>query len=285
MARLKRLACRAVMAWLCAATLAACGGSSSNSSNDDAAPDGMVTAYATDFSAGEASQWFNYPLGAPGCTALPQVTEADGTDYVRSQAPWWVDINHIAPGLGYVHLVAFAYHRDWSTDGEIPMRSTGLRPLDLRNAEVVLRWRAPQLQLPPDASLLLWFQTRTSALDARPQRYANFVLTGQPLRYTAASGGWQDDVLKLEPVNSRYACLGSSPERADTYGCDLDAIDAMKNWNVDLGIVILFNQAASAAQINGAVELDDLTIHLPADNLDTHRGAAPSIARARNSTC
>lgn len=265
----------------CAAAVVSCGGGGGN------APEGPVTVYSTDFDAADTGQWLQYTENnrEEGCADLAHVSGNDGSRYAVSQAPWWTDENHIEPGLGYLHLVAFAYHRDWSTDGVIPAESPGQRPLDLRDAEITLRWRAPSLQLPPEATLLFWFQTRTSALGVTPGRYANYVLTGQPLRYLVASGGWQEDTLRLQSIASQYACMGSSPERADVYGCDLDAVEALRNWNVDLGFVILFRDPSAAQQISGAVEFDHLSMRLPADNLDTHRDAAPSIARANNSTC
>lgn len=259
------------------AVLVACGGGGRG--------DGKVTVYETDFSAAQASTWLDYPKrDAALCEPLRPVVEPSGNGYAVSSAPWWIDSNHAAPGAGYLHLIAYAYHHDWSIDGEITVPSAG-RPMDLRNATIRLRYRAPTLQLPPSAQLYLWFQTKVSS-DIAPEGriYVNYVLDSQPLPAGAAARSWLDVALHLSTDESHYRCLGSNPTRTDRYGCIEHVADALRDWNTDLGFVILFPDEAAAAQIDGSIEFDRVSIELPFTNLLTHE-SDPAILIRGASTC
>lgn len=275
-----RTAIRGVTVVVISLAVAACGG------GDDAIDNSLVVVHNEDFSASAELKWLHYPDIEPiECRPLERSMDPDGTDFATSRGPWWTDTNHAPPGLGYLHLVALAYHRDWSPDGLIPDASTGAKPLDLRNAEVTIRWRAPQLHLPGDAMLTLWFQTRTSPANAPAPRFVNYLLTGQTLGATPPPAQWREDVVHLRSSENDYACLGSNVDRADTYGCDVTAVEALRDWNADLGLVVFFRDPASAREITGAVDLDRVTIRIPEENLATHGLAAPSIVTAGGSTC
>lgn len=258
--------------------LAACGGGGETPGEREGSQGtGYVTIYESDFSEPKAARWFHYPddvLVSPVPLAVHQ--EADGNHYAVSKGPWWTDPNHAAPGLGYLHLVAFAYHRDFPGFGEVPDIPTGNRPVDLRNARIDIRWRAHGLEMPDDAQLALWFQKRIPTADPERPRYVNYALVGQALRTDPAADGWQEDTLMLSTAVADYACLGSSPERADTYGCEVAPLDALRDWDTDLGLVILFKEEKMAAEIDGAVELDHLAISVPRANLATHSGPGVS---------
>lgn len=275
-----RIAIQALAVVATPLVVTACGG------GEAAHDDPWVVVHQEDFSASGELKWLHYPDTEPiECRPLERSTDADGTGFATSRGPWWTDANHAPPGLGYLHLVALAYHRDWSPDGVIPDTSTGARPLDLRDAELAIRWRAPRLSLPRDAMLTLWFQTRTSPADARAPRYVNYLLTGHTLVTGPASSQWREDVVRLRSSESDYACLGSNTDRADTYGCDVTAVEALRDWNADLGLVVFFRDPATAREITGAIDLDRITIRVPQENLATHRFAAPSIVTAGGSTC
>lgn len=275
-----RTAIRAVTVVAVSLAVAACGG------GDDAIDNPLVVVHNEDFSTSGESKWLHYPDTEPiACRPLERSIDLDGTDFATSRGPWWTDTNHAPPGLGYLYLLALAYHRDWSPDGLIPDASTGARPLDLRDAELTIRWRAPQLRLPGDAILTLWLQTRTSPVDAHAPRYVNYLLTGQTLDAGPPPAQWREDVVRLRSSENDYTCLGSNTDRADTYGCDITAIAALRDWNADLGLVVFFHDSASAREITGAVDLDSITIRVPKENLATHRLAAPSIVTAGGSTC
>lgn len=275
----QRTAWRGLMAGLCGLMLVACGGGEDPGNR-------LAEVYSTSFDAASARSWLHYPSIDPiECRPLEGRIDPDGTDYAVSAAPWWVDENHAPPGLGYLHLVALAYHRDWSTDGIIPAVSQGARPLDLRNAQINVRWRAPGLKLPHDARLTLWLQTRTSPADALDVRFVNYMLSGQVLETSPAPTRWREDVLYLRADDREYVCLGSSANRADTYGCDITAVDALRDWNTDIGIIIFSPHASFASEVAGAIEIDRLSVHVPAENLETHRSSPPTIVTAGGSTC
>lgn len=239
----------------------------------------------SEFSGTGASGWLTYSAlpGLEGCTDLPTVTSAAGQSYGVSSAPWWTDPNHAAPGLGYLHLVALAYHQDYSVDGVIKPRHRG-RPIDLRGASINVRWRAPSLVLPASARFLFWFQTQAEHAGGAPRR-VNYVLTARPLTARPVPAGvWQEDELSLSADAGDYTCLGSNAQRADTYGCDIDALHALRDWNINLGFAILFPDSADAARMQGAVEFDRIALRVPDENLDTHLAAPATLSRGP-STC
>lgn len=265
---------------LAAAALAGCGGGGSGGGSEN----GEVTIYRTGFDGSPSSRWLTQTSDDPAnCAALPVQVEASGNTYAVSRGPWWTDTNHSSPGLGYLHLVAFAYHRDWSSDGVVSAGFPG-RPIDLRNAEVVVRWRAPTLQLPVDAKLLFWFQTHDPARPRTDPRYVNYVLANQPLTVQPGSGAWRETRLELSTAAGAFRCLGSNADRADTYGCSSDVNEALRSWSIDLGFVILFPDATLAEQIQGSVEFDELSLQIPDGNVDTHVFAEPTLQRGP-STC
>ena len=271
---------RALAAMAMSVALSASGGG--EASGDEA----FVVVHTAEFGGSSDQKWLEYPDAEPiECRALERSTDADGVDFATSRGPWWIDTNHAPPGLGYLHLIAFAYHHDWSADGLIPDASTGSRPLDLRDAEVTVRWRAPALRMSADATLTLWFQTRTSPVDAVAPRFVKYLLTSQSLPVRPPPSQWREDTLRLSAVDGDYACLGGNADRANVYGCDVPAVAALRDWNTDLGLVIFFRDASSASEITGAIDLDRSTIRVPQDNLATHRLAAPSIVSAGGSTC
>lgn len=256
-----------------AVVVAACGG---GGTTED------TRVYTSKFS--EGSGWLTYRAGAHvECEPLPIQTDASGVSYATSGAPWWIDPNHAPPGLGYLHLVAFAYHHDWSVDGVITGASAG-RPLDLRNATLSLRWRAPALRMPEGARLLMWFQTRLRTSTSDRPRYANYVLRAQPLVAIPDDSTWLETTLRLTTEPRQYECLGSNADRTETYGCANSVDEVLRDWNADLGFVILFPDESMSEHILGNVEFERIVIDVPSTNLLTHSSETPTLTRGP-STC
>lgn len=243
----------------------------------------MATIYKQSFNDDTEPNWFMYREPAPnGCTPLDKRKKSSGDGYLVSGAPWWIDPNHAPPGLGYLHLVAIAYHHDWWSDGEISPPHSG-RPIDLRNAELTIRWRSPELKLPPEAQLVFWFQTRTSASGEGGQ-FVNYALTNQPLIPKAGSYRWRNTTLRLRPTDKEFQCLGSNEPRKSTYTCLTNVADALRDWNTDLGLVILMPDSSLSQQISGSVEIDSVTLKVPRSNLNTHENEVVSL-NIKNQGC
>ena len=117
-------AARALWAALVAALLTSCGGGGYDDQTDLMASDWHAVV-DTEFSASGSNGWFTCRSSAVDCFDLPFATDPAGTGYGMSSFPWWVDPNHAPPGLGYAHLVAYAYHIDCVREGiiEPPRRS------------------------------------------------------------------------------------------------------------------------------------------------------------------
>jgi hypothetical protein len=67
-----------------------------------------------------------------------------------------------------------------------------------------------------------------------------------------------------------FACPGSEPDRTDTYGCDVGPLQALRDRDTDIGLVIFFEGLSRATEIASAIELDHLKMSVPAANLATH---------------
>jgi hypothetical protein len=254
-----------------AATLTSCGGGG----------DEPVTIYKTAFDG--TSGWLTQSAETPSeCTPLEESTEA-GNGYAVSRAPWWIDPNHAPPGLGYLHLVAFAYHFDWSTDGVVASEYAG-RPIDLRDARIRLRWRAPDLRLPPGARFMFWLQAHDPRRPRADTRYVNYALINQALIPVADDPRWLESTLVLPASGQGLACLGSNLDRTQTYDCAADPSEVLANWTIDLGFIILLPDRDSASLVAGSVDFDGLEIAIPGRNLFTHEDTAPSLVRGA-STC
>jgi hypothetical protein len=261
-----------------AGVLSACGGDGDGDVAPHVVVDTDFAAVNTSASVAATAGWFTCPADtSAGCVDLAPGQEDDGTAYGVSSSPWWIDPNHAPPGVGYLHLVAYAYHENFLDGGVIEPPQDG-RPIDLRNARVTIRWRAPTLRLPEAARFRFWFQTAVTASDGVTRRYVNYMLSARSL---VPRGGneWQSDTLELSASNRDYRCLGSNPTRTDTYGCGIDAVSALTAWNVDLGFIIVFPEQSQATAVSGSVEIDRITIGIPPGNLDTHAQAAYSVTR------
>ena len=241
--------------------------------------------YAADFAAEPGGGWLTYRGTGTSCEPLVVMTDDSGQRSARSQGPWWLDANHAPLGLGYLHLLAFAYHLDWSEDGRIPGLGPG-KPLDLRNATVVIRWRPTELQLPPEARLNLWFQTQLPAVTPLDSKLVNYLFTGQTLQVAGTTEGWRETRLQLTADDRQYACLGSNQFRTNTYSCEWSPTQALREWNVNLGIVAFFPDASAAQKITGAFDIQSIEIH-PDPSLvhGLTPPLPPSPGARRKSTC
>jgi hypothetical protein len=256
------------------AALLGCGGSEP----------GPVRVYATDFDEPAQSEWLTQrPESAANCTPLLVRTEPSGNGFMRSEPPWWVDPNHAAPGLGYLYLVAFAYHADWSSDGAIVPSLPGW-PLDLRESVLNVRWRAPDLVLPPGARLLFWFQAEDPDRPASNPLYVNYAMTGQPLVPQPGNSTWQETQLRLSPTPGTFECLGTSDARADTYGCSPDLARTLATWRVNLGFIILFEDRNAAEAISGQVDFDRISLVVQPQTFAVTETPRPLVPR-RGGSC
>jgi hypothetical protein len=201
---------------------------------------------------------------------LDLLREPDGNGYGVSKSPWWVDPNHIAPGAGYLNLVAISYYEGFfGYDAEVMSLVSG-KPLDLRNATVKVRWRAPTLAIGPDSKLVFWFQTRAFDPFYEDQRFVNYALTGHPLVPKSGDETWLETEFTLTSDAGIWTCLGSSDTRTDTYGCAGSVDEALATFEADLGFVILSPDEGSAMSSTGAVEFDAISIDVPFRNRTTH---------------
>jgi hypothetical protein len=254
--------------------LAGCGGGEA----------GPVRVYATDFSEPTQTVWLTQrPESASNCTPLPVQTDTAGDGFMRSEGPWWVDPNHAAPGLGYLYLVAFAYHADWSLDGAIVPSLPGW-PLDLRESVLNVRWRAPDLVLPPGARLLFWIQAEDPDRPASDPRFVNYAMTSQPLIPKPGSFRWQETQLRLSPKPGTFECLGTSEARAETYGCAADLSRTLATWRVNLGFIILFEDRTIAESISGAVDFDRISLVVQPQSFAVTETARP-LEPQRGGSC
>lgn len=241
-------------AWIGAAVLlASCGG------GGDSGP--RAPWYEADASQLQR-EWLTQRQGSSYCEPLLPGPSGGADAAAMSQGPWWLDGNHAPPGAGYLFLIAFAYHRDWSIDGVIAPTSTR-RSTDLRGASLRVRWRAPELRLPPGASVSFWFQARGEMIMAPQREMVNYLQVRTPLA-TAANipSAWREDVVHLAPRADDYLCLGSNPDRTDLYGCRRGPVEALADWDTDLGIVIHMPELAMAEQVSGSVEISSIRIDL-----------------------
>lgn len=283
-----------------AAGITGCGGSHSEPAPTVVIPEegGLEAAYvafASRFDTPTVPLWFTFRRDQ----ALPQPlewrTDRDGNGYLRSAGPWWTDPNHAAPGAGYLHLIAFAYHdslvldehgtgqaiqfpdgrvlammpRAWSEPGSsdnpwqgIPGAIRGRPPgtiSDLRNAVLGFRLRTRDLELPDGSNLYVWFQT----YDAETERFVNYAKVGQPLLGQLNADDWREVRVVLTDDDADWLCLGTSRERANTYGCARSVADALRRFHVDLGLVMLLGSQPPERPASGAIDLDDVRLFIP----------------------
>lgn len=273
----------AALCLISGAALIGCGG------GDHAPVDNRVTVSKSEFDSSACMHWETYGAKDGNYSVfdikpLDLLTETNGNGYAVSSAPWWVDPNHAPPGAGYLNLVAVGYYEGWRGEsGEVQALSSG-KPLDLRNADVSVRWRAPTLALAPNSKLVFWFQTRAFDPVTAQIRYVNYALTGQPLVAKKDDATWQTVNLKLRTDPTQWTCLGSSTSRAATYGCARSIDEALANFEADLGFVIVSPDESSSQGNTGAVEFDAFSMLIPPENLDTHANTV-SYLNTESNTC
>ena len=168
--------------------------------------------------------------------------------YLESRSPWWIDPNHKYPGAGFVNVIAYKYIG--STYGGL-----GRKTLDLTGACISVRIMVKELNS-GDAHLWFWFQSQ----DSRTGKTANFALTKYPIDSSVTPNVWSDITLVLSPLSSEWACLGSSFERQDFYGCS--AIEeALRDVNINFGFIILPVNPDNPP--TGIVRIDNISIYKP----------------------
>lgn len=281
--------------------LAACGGAGSIDAPD--APHEIerrrFQSYAGNFQSDAEPGWFTYEAGKRVPNALKRRVDGDGNGYLVSTGPWWYDPNHTAPGLGYLHLLAFAYHASYelsdipvapgqpleTSTGAIvyanrPLGATGtsateplpspgrgiLRGLpetsaiDLREGVISLRARSRDLELPPDAEIYFWFQAFDPSLGGGEGRFVNYINVAHPIGRRLSADRWTPISIPLTANETDWACLGSNSDRLETYGCSATAAAALIRFDVDLGFVILVGQQIRPIPISGEVHFDDIRL-------------------------
>jgi hypothetical protein len=261
--------------------------------------------YAGDFQSDAEPGWFTYQDGKSVPKALSRRIDADGNGYLVSKGPWWYDPNHTAPGLGYLHLLAFAYHASYElvdvpiTPGQPLETSTGTivyatrspgavgtnaaqsrtsggrgvlsglpmtHAIDLRGGVISLSARARELELPADADIYFWFQAFDPSLGGGEGRFVNYINVAHPIGRRLSSDRWTSISIPLTANEADWVCLGSNPDRLETYGCSSAAAAALSRFDVDLGFVILVGQQIRPIPISGEVHLDEIRLVVDAVN-------------------
>ena len=285
LAQKRRQIARAALRVAAIAVLVGCGGGG----DDDEAPvvDTRVKVSMSGFDNQACMQWQTYRaindtrdvyVGSP----LEVRLDGTGDPYAVSTGPWWNDLNHVTNGSNYANLVAIGYYDGWVDPTAVMSALSPGRPIDLRNADITLQWRAPDLLMAPESKLVFWFQTRSFDPQAQQLRYVNYALTGQALKPRAGDTKWQVATLKLTPDPSQWLCLGSSPTRLDTYGCARSIDEALTNFEVDLGFLIISPALPLSDQPTGAVEFKNISVMLPPENIKTHANSASYLYTGRS---
>ena len=257
------------------------------------------TVYQSNFDDRPRADWFTYQAGRPAPVQLKRETD-HGNSHLVSEGPWWPDPNHESPGLGRLHILAFAYHdshrftpvegpglqpvdlgngqrlyadKHPSTDGDessargraiargpIAGPAPGER-IDLRGARISFRMQWQGAVVPPGTQLYFWFQAWDPHA-ARGGRFVNYVLTARPLFDASVAGHWTPVLLNLTPDESAWSCLGSSTARESVYGCSASVSAALARFDHNLGFVALLpgEIGEGAAFMQGRFLIDDLRI-------------------------
>lgn len=230
-----------------------------------------------DFSvAGSAAKWsWMKEDGSPGGaqTALTQVGSGASSYALASFSgpsnyAWW-DLNHVNPGFGPLHLLAFAYSQAALAGGAIPATP------DLRDGLIRVHLQVVDFYKPPTARIGLWVQTK-KASDVRTVNYFN--IAAKPAGSSDETPRLIDDLLgfgglgvarrptldfvedsgivaidiPLKANDWRWIAMGSNPSRSHDaggaiYGAYPTVSDALADWNIDLGFHCWFQNPANPA--------------------------------------
>ena len=196
--------------------------------------------YQQDFEGGDTDGWFDVTHRGDIRDALAPV-EVNGNTVASSHGPWWSDPNHIAPGAGWLNLLA--------------MRDATTLPIgEFTDLVFTFTIDLDGLALPPGASIHAFFQTQDTTISWGRGNYVNYVNVATPI---TASGTYE---IRFAAVDTDWLALGSSWERSDTYGISRSVADALAGVPLDFGLVMLRGDADPTSPLTGAVTIDDIRL-------------------------
>lgn len=103
--------------------------------------------------------------------------------------------------------------------------------LSFANTQLAIRLESEEFD-PREGELLFWFQVKMGE-----DRYANFALTGDPIKIPRNTSEPIDVRLTLKAKETLWQCLGASEMRTETYGC-IDVVKALESVNNNFGLII-----------------------------------------------
>ncbi len=207
--------------------------------------------YSGNFEGPDSALWSS--PSSDGSMLSPLREEDDGTGNVSlvSEGPWWLDLNHIAPGGGELHLPAILYVDE--NGGSVVVQ-------DLRDVTISFDIKAEGLVLPEGAHLHLWFQALDPKLAWGVGQYVNYVNTGIAIDTLLIDGAYAHVTITLSQDEADWLALGSSLDRDGTYSKSASILDALSADPVDMGLVIFMGNQPTGAPASGLIRLDNVVI-------------------------
>jgi hypothetical protein len=192
---------------------------------------------------------------------------------IRSSGPWWTDPNHVAPGIGWLQIIAFSYWAgyldriptrkldNWEGD-EIPKSAFSIgtpeRPIDLSGVTINLRVRGEIRNAPAGSWLGFYFSADSvDAIENRPVR-VHYTNVANPIKLHPKK--WTNVKFVLRPYDSDWVCMGQKVQARSQYGCARSVLDVIDKVNVNVGFLLFNGYAKPIRPVDGYVEFDRIKI-------------------------
>ena len=186
--------------------------------------------------------WLGWIAGWVGPRKLDIVGGA-----ARAQPPWGVDLNHVSPGAGYLHLpyvLTTRPHRWPELSGPHRFVEGGFST-DLTDARFTVRIRGEIDMKGAEMLLLVQTDIPRERANVRP----NFVLKAQPIRIERQ---WTEQTLTLAPDEDQWLCMGTRGPVADCRLYGYAPIEqVLRDVNIDIILVIFGLDVRPAVPVDG----------------------------------
>jgi hypothetical protein len=168
-----------------------------------------------------------------------QVTNlAPSQGFIRLEEPFWIDTNHIKPGIGPINLIFYNYINDIFL---YPLYDTYFSPkifkkvviafsnnkIDLYNRVLTIKASLNSVSL-GSSQIYFWFQSKSN-----DGIYSNYFYN-HPINLIQEKVAYSSLAFSDQ---TKWVCLGSSKSRASYYGCSPLSQNAAE-CNLDFGLII-----------------------------------------------
>lgn len=160
--------------------------------------------------------------------------DKDGSRFLFSVGPWWVDANQAHPGYGSLSIIFFTYVVPNPPGIKHFLFDPSLCYPNMRNMKIRGNIRGHNVDL-RGGDFVFWFQCYSERIG----KYLNYACIGQPLNDKLLDGNINHFELNIDiGKGDDWVSLGSCDEKSELYG-NLELKELSLDTPLDMGFIIV----------------------------------------------